>query len=707
MDKKRLKIFNARPIFYGFLALMLALCTARYVFCGNLKYIILDLVLIVAFVGYCIFFKNYKILAIVLSVFVFGLGWHFVGQATFKPNQYEQVCQIAARVCDDIETNQYNQVVVLKDVTINGKKEHNLQLTISNTYENQLEAGDLICFESYVESAQLFELENFNNSFHRKKVLYVAKVKFDDVTILGKKLTADEKIRLKIKEALFENMGEENGAVAYAVLFGDKSNVSSDVISTYKNAGIIHLLTVSGLHVSFLIALLGFVLKKLKTKGWVNFLICLTFLLLYAWFCGFSPSVVRAGIMGLVLLASTLTGKCYDNLTSVGFAGSLILVCSPLTALDVGFQMSIFCVIAIFVLAPVLTKVFRKVLPKAIAVSMAVSISATVGILPFSAKIFSTLNLLSVFANLIVVPLFSVVYPLLFVSAFVVAVLPFMGFLLKICNFSFDFIETVSSFFAQTSLKFNLKPLSIFASALFMLGLFFVGRFFMTSRKTKMLCCAIVLVPAFVLMGCGDNWFSAKSTIACAYQYGNSVVLITNKAKESVIIDMAGETFVDRFADSVGVSKVSTMFLVQKDDLFYDQQWKTFGVENIVRCDRMQGFDEEVLVQKNKTSRIGNFVFRYVEIEQEVVGLELQFDQTKLFVFAKGKGVKSEIAQAVAQENYDIVMIGKNQQISQYFDKKCNIFGFYKEENVDFSFAEQGNVCCKISNGKMSRRCLD
>ena len=149
MEKKRLKIFNARPIFYGFLALMLALCTSRYVFCGNLKYIILDLVLLAGFVAYCLYFKRYKIMAVILSVFVFGLGWYFVGQATFKPNQYDQVCQVCARVSDDIETSEYRQVVILKDVTINGKEEKNLQLTISNTYKNKIEAGDLICFESY------------------------------------------------------------------------------------------------------------------------------------------------------------------------------------------------------------------------------------------------------------------------------------------------------------------------------------------------------------------------------------------------------------------------------------------------------------------------------------------------------------------------------------------------------------------------------
>ena len=220
MDKKRHKIFNARPVFYGFLALMLALCTSRYVFCGNFKYIILDLVAILAFVTYCIFFKRYKILAIVLSVFVFGLGWYFVGQVTFKPNQYNQICQVSARVSDDIEIGEYNQVVILKDVTINGKKESNLQLTISNTYENQLEAGDLICFESYIESARLFELENFNNAFHRKKVLYVAKVKFDDVTIVGSKLTVDEKVRLKVKEALFE----KSNVSTFPYLFANTPN---------------------------------------------------------------------------------------------------------------------------------------------------------------------------------------------------------------------------------------------------------------------------------------------------------------------------------------------------------------------------------------------------------------------------------------------------------------------------------------------------
>lgn len=707
MDKKQRKFFNARPIFYGFLALMLAVCTSRYVFCGNIKYIILDLLAILAFVGYCLFCKRYKILIVILSVFIFGLGWYFVGQATFKPKQYDQICQISARVSDDIENSEYKQVVVLKDVAINGKEEKNLQLTISNTYANKLQAGDLICFESYVESAQLFELENFNNSFYRKRVLYVAKVKYEDLTILGNKLTADEKVRLKVKSVLFENMGEENGAVAYAVLFGDKNDVSSQVIDTYKNSGIIHLLTVSGLHVSFLIALLGFVLKKLKARGWLNFAICFVFLVLYAWFCGFSPSVVRAGVMGLVLLASTLTGKCYDNLTSVGFAGGLIVLCSPLSALDVGFQMSIFCVTAIFVVAPVLAKWFNKIFPKVVSSAMAVSISATVGILPFSAKIFSTINLLSVFANLIVLPIFSVLYPILFVFAFIVAILPFVGFLLKICNFSFDFIEMVSNFFAQTSLKFNLKPLSIFASALFMLGLIFASKFFMTSKKVRLLCCATVFIPAFVLMGCGDNINSSKSTISCAYQYGNCVVLITNKAKESVIIDLASETFVERFAASAAVSKLSTMFLVGSDDLFYDQQWKSFGLDTVVRCDKTDGFDEEVLVEKNKSSKIGNFLFKYVAIEDKVVGLELQFDQTKMFVFAKDKGETEEIARAVAQEDYDVVMIRKNQQISQYFDKKCHIFGFYKEEFIDFSFQQQGNVCCKIANGKMTRRCLD
>ena len=89
------------------------------------------------------------------------------------------------------------------------------------------------------------------------------------------------------------------------------------------------------------------------------------------------------------------------------------------------------------------------------------------------------------------------------------------------------------------------------------------------------------------------------------------------------------------------------------------------------------------------------------------IRLEIVFDQTKLFVFAKEVGEENATAQAIAQENYDVVILNKNQQISQYFDKKCNIFGFYDEENVDFSFEKQGTVCCKISGEKMIGRCLD
>jgi len=91
-----------------------------------------------------------------------------------------------------------------------------------------------------------------------------------------------------------------------------------------------------------LITLLGFLLKKIRVRGFLNFLICFVFLGVYVYLCGFTPSVLRAGVMGLVLLATKLSGKCYDGLNSLGLSGIVILLISPLFALDVGFQMSFF-----------------------------------------------------------------------------------------------------------------------------------------------------------------------------------------------------------------------------------------------------------------------------------------------------------------------------------------------------------------------------
>ncbi len=495
MDAKR-KFFNSRPLFYTFLAFLLALATTKFVFDGNIKYIIFDCLILLVFIGMCLWTKSFNMLAVVLAVFCLGIGWWFVGISTFQQPVPEGESQVVARLTDDM-TIYYDDVsVVAKNVKINGKNAKNLNLYIKGG-AGKVKEGDIIAFNAKVENAQLFNGESFNSFYYRDGTPYEAEV--SNFVVQGNQLLPVERFRMSIKENLKKNMGAQQGAVAYAILFGDKSDIDKETYNNFKSAGIVHLLTVSGLHISFLLALLGFVLKKLKVKGVLNFLICFALLGMYAYACNFSPSILRAGIMGLVWSTTIGTGKCYDGLNSLGLAGLIILTIFPLFALDLGFLMSFFCVLAIYTLCPLVSKWLQKVFPNSVAKYLGLTISVQVGILPFLAAMSTSFNFLSAFANLLIIPIFSLAYPILFVGSLLTLFLPF-GFLLNIAGFGLKLIFQTAQFFSQTGLILNLSPINIFCVATFFLLIFVLSKYFVSNKKVKASCCSVLGATTLVLL---------------------------------------------------------------------------------------------------------------------------------------------------------------------------------------------------------------
>ena len=91
-----------------------------------------------------------------------------------------------------------------------------------------------------------------------------------------------------IKARLEENMSSESASICYAVLFGDQSEIPDDVKDAYRESGIIHILTVSGLHVGFLIGILFFANENFSRHGkYINFsylFYCAFGLLFLVWF---------------------------------------------------------------------------------------------------------------------------------------------------------------------------------------------------------------------------------------------------------------------------------------------------------------------------------------------------------------------------------------------------------------------------------------
>lgn len=707
MKKAQKKIINSRPLFYGFLTLLLSLTVANFLFSGSVAISLLCILCLLILVGICVYQRNWKIFLFLICVFLFGIGWFYVGLSTFSTKEYSGTCEVSGRISDSLQQSTYGDrwKLVLKDVKINGEETKNMSLIIENDDNMEFSIGDKITFSQEVNNTRLFELSTFSVYNFRNNCAYTCTVSSSEVSVVGNYVSFDEKLRMKVKSLLYSSMGEENGAIGYAVLFGDKTDVYDETYEAYRVSGIIHLLTVSGLHISFLVAMLGFFLKKLHVKGLTNFVICFVFLFIYAYLCGFSPSVVRAGVMGLVCVGATMVGKRYDNLNSLGLAGFLILICSPLSALDLGFLMSFFCVMGIFVISPILSKYLSKIMPKGLADAMSISIATQIGILPFMADMFGTLNFLSVFANLIVIPFFGILYPFLFVVTMICCILPFMSFLLHLCSLGFDFITFVAKFFASTSLALDLSPFDQFVVACVFVACFAISKFLMTKKRVKAIACAILVCVLSVDVVCGSLSKKNETTISYCCSYSNETILLTNKSGGAVLVDLAYDSFTKKLLNKNQIDNVSSVFLLQNTKLKSDV-YKIAGAGNVFRTGTLQGYEDERKCEFDERGMVLGFEYVFKSYEKKLLGLEISFDGLKIFIL-KNSSFDEIPVEEIQKECYDIIVLGQQSQFAKQFSSQTTIITQERDENVDFSYDKDGNISFKFENNNLERRQLD
>lgn len=195
------------------------------------------------------------------------------------------------------------------------------------------------------------------------------------------------------------------GALFKALLCGDKNGMSRELRSALRISGLSHIAAVSGLHLSvlagFCCALLG------KRRG---FAAAVPILILYAGLTGFSPSVLRAAVMTLLVIAGFFLRRESDPMTALFTALLLLTAANPFSLLSPSLLLSFAATLGILLFAPALADALpgppkQGLLQKPagyLVQCTAVSIAATVCTLPVSALFFSRISLLSVLSSLLV-----------------------------------------------------------------------------------------------------------------------------------------------------------------------------------------------------------------------------------------------------------------------------------------------------------------
>lgn len=223
------------------------------------------------------------------------------------------------------------------------------------------------------------------------------------LTVLGSEASMLERSRSRMLEALRgrleRSIPEPGGALSAGVLLGDDGDLTTYTGDAFRAAGLSHLTAVSGWNVALVAGMLAILTARLCVRRvWVLALSALG-IWAFAYLVGLGPSVLRAAVMGTLLLVAGWRGRPADALTSLVWTSAAMVLLQPGTLHDIGFQLSAAATLAIVVTAPLLEGAARWV------AAAAVPIAAELAVAPLILHQFGTYSLVAPLANVVVAPL--------------------------------------------------------------------------------------------------------------------------------------------------------------------------------------------------------------------------------------------------------------------------------------------------------------
>lgn len=203
-------------------------------------------------------------------------------------------------------------------------------------------------------------------------------------------------------------------SILKAMVLGEKQGVPKSIYRAMIHTGTVHILVVSGFNVGIVSMLLLCGLKLIRVPRKARFVLCIPFLILYCFITGACAPVVRASILAILLLCAKLAQREADTYVSFALAAFIILLYDPRQLFDVGFQLSFSSVFAILYLYPKFSSFLRssalkKRYSRYILEAGLVSLAAWTGTVFFIAYHFKVITPVTVFANIAIVPLATLI----------------------------------------------------------------------------------------------------------------------------------------------------------------------------------------------------------------------------------------------------------------------------------------------------------
>lgn len=445
--------------------------------------------------------------------------------------------------------------------------------------------------------------------------------------------------RDKISAKILEYIPGDEGGLANALVTGNTEAISEECSESYRESGIYHIVSISGMHLNILILFISFLYSGLnvsrRKKSLIAFSLTLFSCVFMFIFTGFGVSLERAAFMALISCCAPMFMREYSPSVSLFAVWAFILIGAPYYYCNASFCLSFSATVGILLAVYIIKRITITRFKWAVE-SLIVSLYVTLTTLPFVVHFFGGVSLVSPITNLIVVSIIPILMFLCFLFAGVCMFAPqfICEAVSNVITFFAYCVNGISSLFASLPFAYIQVTPSAFIG-LIILALIVFAFFKFKKRNIRF---AIVIAVIIANIAClSYNRLNPRSDITFLNAGQGDCTLIHSSDGFNVMIDCGSES-VYNFGSSQAIAYLRNQGITKLDYLilthFHDDHaegalplMESGYVENLVLPNRPLGDDEKQLANEiYKSAVLNNIPITHVSADDTISYKKHRFD---------------------------------------------------------------------------------
>jgi len=464
IDLKMLKFGKSKVFLILLVAGIVGTGLAPFLPFGRMFFVVNSGAILFFLAGAVIFKKRAFFLLTAGIIVVVSLAiWHFqkfLPPESFGPdsvgfyNQKEKFW-FSGLVCADPEEEKQLKIILCDNYLWQDEKWVSLsgKILLKTSNHLNLNYGDQILFLGSLKEPETNGGDFYKNNLSRQGIYSIASAEeIKKINALGPNFFG---ILYKIKSEFIKLVSkifpEPHASFLIGILLGVKTAIPRDLFEAFSLTGTAHIIAISGFNITIIVETLRRYLKNFSRHA--SFLIITAILVLFTLITGATSSVVRAAIMGELLVLGRFFGRTRNITIAVVLAAAIMIFANPqIMFFDLGFQLSFSATLGLIYLGPIFDKPF-KFLPLAIREPLVATLSAQTLSLPILVSAFGKISLVAPFVNVLILPLIPLVMILgFFAGVFGFAQIVFGKIIGVFVWVILDYMINVVKFFAQLPL---------------------------------------------------------------------------------------------------------------------------------------------------------------------------------------------------------------------------------------------------------------